>query len=343
MSSIMQILRRVGGAKTPPTSGSAGQLALWKAGTAPTDATSLYAHDGTQWVELLDTSRNPRVITANDAVAGLRITQAGTGEALRVEDEANPDATPFVVASDGKVGIGTSSPQSNVHVVGVGSTPVTQSPVVKIESGPTGAASLIFKSPLYHAITCEGAGVLGFTIGGKEYARLIPSGEFNFGNGDPDPVTGTRIRVLAGGQFNFYRPPSTNTSWPLDFRNGTTSVGHVSYTDTATTYATSSDYRLKEDLQPIATPSARLALLKPVNFAWKANGSRVDGFIAHEVQAVVPEAVTGTKDAVDADGNPILQGIDQSKLAPLTIAALQEAFKRIEVLEAEVATLKGTH
>jgi hypothetical protein len=67
----------------------------------------------------------------------------------------------------------------------------------------------------------------------------------------------------------------------------------------------------------------------------------VDGFIAHEAQAVVPECVTGTKDAVDADGNPVYQGIDQSKLVPLLTAALQEAIGRIETLEAKVAALEG--
>jgi hypothetical protein len=80
--------------------------------------------------------------------------------------------------------------------------------------------------------------------------------------------------------------------------------------------------------------SERLMDLKPVNFAWKVDGSRVDGFLAHEAQAVVPEAVTGEKDAVDADGNPKYQGIDQSKLVPLLTAALQEALT-------EIVSLKG--
>jgi hypothetical protein len=68
----------------------------------------------------------------------------------------------------------------------------------------------------------------------------------------------------------------------------------------------------------------------------------VDGFIAHEAQAVVPECVTGEKDAVDEEGNPVYQGIDQSKLVPLLTAALQEAIGRIETLEAEVAALKAS-
>jgi len=79
--------------------------------------------------------------------------------------------------------------------------------------------------------------------------------------------------------------------------------------------------------------------LNPVNFAWKTDSTRVDGFIAHEAQAVVPEAVTGTKDAVDEDGNPDYQGIDQSKLVPLLTAALQEAVKRIEALESKIENM----
>jgi hypothetical protein len=118
-----------------------------------------------------------------------------------------------------------------------------------------------------------------------------------------------------------------------NFRRDGIIVGSVSVTTTATAYNTSSDYRLKEDLQPVADACARLMALKPVNFSWKADGSRVDGFLAHEAQEVVPEAVTGQKDAVDADGNPEYQGIDQSKLVPLLVAALQEALRRIEALE----------
>jgi hypothetical protein len=131
-------------------------------------------------------------------------------------------------------------------------------------------------------------------------------------------------------------------------------VGYISTSTTAVTYATSSDYRLKEDVQPMSASIDRLKQLNPVNFAWKSNGSRVDGFIAHEAQDVVPECVTGTKDAMTAavlytaddelpDGKvigdikeasvPVYQGIDQSKLVPLLVASLQEAITRIEQLE----------
>jgi hypothetical protein len=88
--------------------------------------------------------------------------------------------------------------------------------------------------------------------------------------------------------------------------------------------------------------SARVQALNPVNFEWLSDGTRVDGFLAHEAQEVVPESVTGTKDAVDDEGNPEYQGIDQAKLVPLLTKALQEALTKIESLEARVASLENT-
>jgi hypothetical protein len=113
-------------------------------------------------------------------------------------------------------------------------------------------------------------------------------------------------------------------------------VGGISISSTATTYVTGSDYRLKNVIGEITDASTRVLALKPIRFQWKLTGEEVDGFLAHEAQEVVPEAVTGQKDAVDGDGNPLYQGIDQSKLVPLLTAALQDALKRIEVLETQI-------
>lgn len=114
-----------------------------------------------------------------------------------------------------------------------------------------------------------------------------------------------------------------------------TITGSISSNGSTTSYNTSSDYRLKENIQPLSGAVERLKALKPSRFAFISNPDEVvDGFIAHEVQAVVPEAITGEKDGVDAEGNPDYQGIDQSKLVPLLVAALQDALARIEALEA---------
>ncbi|NBX51716.1 tail fiber domain-containing protein, partial [bacterium] len=114
-------------------------------------------------------------------------------------------------------------------------------------------------------------------------------------------------------------------------------VGTITMTTSATAYNTSSDYRLKENIVPLTGASARLNQLQVHRFNFIAEPSKtVDGFLAHEAQAVVPECVTGIKDEVDDKGNPVYQGIDQSKLVPLLTAALQEALAEIESLKARV-------
>ena len=126
------------------------------------------------------------------------------------------------------------------------------------------------------------------------------------------------------------------------FKRNTATVGSISTTDVATAYNTSSDYRLKENVTPVTEGITRLQQLKPSRFNFIRNpDATVDGFLAHEVQTVVPEAISGEKDAVDDDGNPIYQGIDQSKLVPLLTAALQEAIGEIESLKARVAALES--
>jgi len=115
-------------------------------------------------------------------------------------------------------------------------------------------------------------------------------------------------------------------------------IGSISQNGTtAVSYNTTSDYRLKENIVPLTGATDRVNQLEVRRFNFIADPDRVvDGFVAHEVQAVVPEAITGEKDAVDDDGNPIYQGIDQSKLVPLLTAALQEALAKIETLEARL-------
>ena len=119
-------------------------------------------------------------------------------------------------------------------------------------------------------------------------------------------------------------------------------VGNITITSSSTAYNTSSDYRLKENTVDITDGISRLKELKPYRFNFiRDPNTIVDGFFAHEVSSLVPEAVCGEKDAVDEEGKPDYQGIDQSKLVPLLTAALQEAVTKIEALEARVASLGG--
>jgi hypothetical protein len=133
-----------------------------------------------------------------------------------------------------------------------------------------------------------------------------------------------------------------NGNYQYEFNNATGSlVGYIQVNSGSVTYSTTSDYRLKENLQPLAGAAERIKQLPVYRFNFISDpDTQVDGFVAHEVQAVVPEAISGTKDAVHEDGSINPQGIDQSKLVPLLTAALQEAIAKIETLESKVAALE---
>lgn len=128
----------------------------------------------------------------------------------------------------------------------------------------------------------------------------------------------------------------------VGFHYETTPVGTISVTSTGTAYNTGSDYRLKENVVALTGAKARLNNLDVKRFNFIGVPSiTVDGFLAHEAATVVPEAVTGTKDEVNAAGVPVYQGIDQAKLVPLLTAALQEAFAEIDALTTRVAALEA--
>ena len=128
--------------------------------------------------------------------------------------------------------------------------------------------------------------------------------------------------------------PSTASYTNIHFRNPNGNVGSIATSGSATSYNTSSDYRLKENVVDISDGITRVKQLSPKRFNFIVDDTTtVDGFIAHEAQTVVPEAVTGTHNEVDDEGNAVMQGIDQSKLVPLLTAALQEAIGEIETLK----------
>jgi hypothetical protein len=160
------------------------------------------------------------------------------------------------------------------------------------------------------------------------------------------PINGTEaasLQVDGLGATGIAIRGGTNNFLQAFYSTGGTLIGSITgSTGAATSFNTASDYRLKENIVSVTDGIARLKALKPCRFNFKTEpGRTVDGFIAHEAQAVIPEAVTGAKDEADANGNPIHQGIDQSKLVPLLTAALQEAIAKIESLETRITTLEA--
>ena len=129
----------------------------------------------------------------------------------------------------------------------------------------------------------------------------------------------------------------------MDFKNSSNSqCGRIVHdTVSSVKYETTSDYRIKENVVALSGSTERVKRLNPVTFNYIGSDVEVEGFIAHEAQEVIPSAISGKKDEVDNAGEPVLQGIDQSRMVALLTSALQESITRIEALEAEVQSLKG--
>jgi hypothetical protein len=231
-----------------------------------------------------------------------------------------------VITSAGNVGIGTSSPASTLTVNG--DIQVLSTNYLNFSNT---AQQTYIRGP--------STNTLAFGTNSAERARIESSGNLLVGTTSVNGAQGLTIRPnnsVGSCTLSLNRASNASASTAFLLLTGGSTVGSITYSNTATAYNTSSDYRLKEDIQPVLNPIDRLMQLKPINFAWKVDGTRVDGFLAHEAQEVVPEAVTGAKDAVDADGNPEYQGIDQSKLVPLLTAALQELSAKVDALESQL-------
>ena len=179
-----------------------------------------------------------------------------------------------------------------------------------------------------------------FNINNAERMRIDSSGRILLNTTSAYAGSAVVLAKATGGAgvsvFNSWNTADSGTRYHFEFRDsaGGVSRGNITTNGSSTSYNTSSDYRLKENVTAISDGITRLKTLKPSRFNFIANAeTTVDGFLAHEVTAV-PEAISGTKDEVDSDNNPIYQGIDQSKLVPLLVAAVQELIGKVAALEA---------
>jgi hypothetical protein len=204
-------------------------------------------------------------------------------------------------------------------------------------------------SPAATALTIQSAGTTAMTVDTSQKVCV-----------------GTTASIAGGANFNAYTPSTggwaawfsnggngscigisngsgTSTYNAMVFyNNGTGSqVGSIGVSGSATSFNTSSDYRLKENVAPMTTGLATINALKPVTYDWISDNSQGEGFIAHELQEHIPLAVTGEKDAVDDEGKPIYQGVDYSKIVVYLVAAIQELSAKNDALETRLSQLEA--
>ena len=303
------------------------------------------------------TAALPAITTTGDTNTGIFFPAADTiafseggTEAMRIDGSGN-------------VGIGTSPivrldvDNSSTSGTGIVTTGRLHHPGTAFADGPrllfTAGSSTTGGCAIAGSGTALNAADMLFYAGGNtERMRITASGQLfvftttdiisgaldNVQIGCTAPSGSIQYGMMIGGNATTYTVNAirfVNTYTPAV-------VGTITIGSSSTAYNTSSDYRLKENIAPMTGALGLVQQLKPVTYNWKSDGSSGQGFIAHELQAIVPDCVTGEKDAIDEEGNPVHQGVDTSFLVATLTAAIQELKAELDATKAEVQALKGT-
>ena len=288
---------------------------------------------------------------------------------FRMSNSSSLDTTamtlqPTQLYVSGNLGVGTSTPDTKVQIKGtINSAQLmlggTDGRGLKISTFNQGGQN--DGTAIYDAQDTENSAVNShhvFKAGGNEILRLKGDGDLIWHATPSSSSAGIAMTNITHPSINISGGSDTNYRHRIVFTNGNGTVGIISTNGSSTAYGTSSDYRLKENVDYAWDATTRLKQLKPARFNFIADPDiTVDGFLAHEAQSVVPESVTGTHNGMkdeeyevtpavlDDDGNvtteavmgtrsvPDYQGIDQSKLVPLLVKTIQELESRITALE----------
>jgi len=311
-------------------------------------------------------------VDGSAATPAIRGTDANTGIFFPAADTiafAEGGAEAMRITSAGDVGIGISSPDSSnkLQVAGDIATSWDANKFMGMKFGAGGAYKMGLmlnnssRECKVWSQSSDSDDKITFYTGPtpSERMRIDSSGVVmvgkttngNTSNGFQIQQSGTELSVNRSGDRCAIFGRNTNDGAIVAFFKDGNTVGSISVSGSNVAYNTSSDYRLKENITPMNGALAKVAQLNPVTYKWKVNGLDGEGFIAHELAAVVPQCVLGEKDAVetytDEDGNestrPVYQGVDTSFLVATLTAAIQEQQALITALTARITALEQTN
>ena len=282
---------------------------------------SFYFFDGTRWKKIFDTLTQPQNLT------GLGV---GTSSDALNRLSVKSNAALFTALGSGEGGSGDLRFTFNRE-----SSSKTASQLYQTNWSGRAETGLMGDDNWRLKLSANGStwndALIGYSATGAIRIDQLLSGRSQSANNgrieaDFDGSTGSAAV--------FTDTSSAPSALALSFRKAGSTVGSIRVSSSGTSYLTTSDYRLKVDVTEIENALSRLNKLKPKCFSFLSEPEhRVDGFLAHEVQDVVPEAVYGEKDAVDAQNNIVPQTIDLSRLVPLLVASVIELSTRLEAIE----------
>jgi hypothetical protein len=265
-------------------------------------------------------------------------------------------STAITVDTSQNVGIGTSSPAVKLDVAGtIRAIPASGSATLYLNTSSTqssitnpGSAAIAFLSSDVEKMRIDSSGnlLVGGTTSPSGSQNLYVGNRVYVGTTNSDPtfnrVSGLNITgagaILSrstGWDCGLSSTSGSNITFYTDNGSARVGAGSISSSGSVTAYNVTSDYRLKQNVQPMTNTLSLISQLKPCTYEYIEGNQYSEGFIAHELQAIVPHAVTGKKDAVDTDGNPVYQGVDASFLIPHLVAAVQELAAKVTALEAK--------
>jgi hypothetical protein len=264
------------------------------------------------------------------------------------------------IDSSGNVGVGTTSSGNKFEVAGSGMfsgavTTNTTGTHISYQSnnsqiGAWGPNTSTNGTLVFFSARSNG-------VNGLERMRIDSDGYVGIGNSSPGSVP-ARLVVSQGGNIAYFQQNAAGgycgqfdatvnggTYYFVNFLKAGVGISNITSNGTTISYNTGSDYRLKDNIQPITNALETVTKLKPSKWDWKEfwGGGSSQGFVAHELAEIIPDCVTGQKDAVDETGKPVYQGVDTSFLVATLTAAIQELKAELDATKAEVAALKGVN